>query len=97
MSVLDELNKQKEQLYSGFKKASPVSSEGGLIKGVMVPLEIEYDGGKLRFYVELDPSALESERVFTSVLDHLSSNFEVAVWRKPAQSGFKKNYSGGRY
>lgn len=94
MSILQQLQKQKEEVQSSFKKSAPVASAEGLINGVLVPVEVPHDGGKLRIYLSVSAEALSSPQVFNAVLDEIAENFDLATWQPQGgqQSGFKKSW-----
>ena len=94
MSVLDELKKQMQDSKEtgSFKSTSKqVGLSGDLITGFSVPVELQRDGGKLRCYVHLSPSAIETTDTLDAVLSYLSELFDLAIWRsrESGSSGFK--------
>lgn len=97
MSIMDDLRKQRDEL-EGFKKETNKSSS--LIKGLFIPVKIERDGGELRMYVEVEPSALDSPSVLNAVLDEVEKMFDLAVWKRQGYgggNGFKSNNYRRKY
>ena len=94
MNILDQLHQQKEQVQNSFKKSASATNGEGLINGVLVPVEVPRDGGKLRIYLSVSAEALSSPQVFNAVLDEISENFDLATWQPQGgqQAGFKKSW-----
>lgn len=94
MSILDQLNKQKQEVQESFKKDSSSVNGDGLINSVLIPIEVPRDGGKLRLYISVSPEAVSNPRVLKAVLDEISDSFDLAVWQSHGseQSGFKKSW-----
>lgn len=93
MNLAEQLKQQSEAL-SSFKKQSSAASSDDLISGVSVPVSLEFNGGKLRLYIQLNPVALENPENLTAALNHLGSIFDLDVWQPSASSnstGFKSS------
>jgi len=99
MSLKERLGKQVEDATNSFKSGG--GNSGSIITGVIIPVEIERSGGKLRLYLEVPPEAVESAEMLNATLDEIEKSFDLAIWRKNNSynngSGFKRNNNYRKY
>lgn len=85
MALLDDLKKQKEQLQSAV-------GTGELIQSFHIPVEIPYNGGKVRMYAAVNAAQIQSQKDLEAVLKQLDESFGIAVY-KQQQGFYNKSYN----
>ena len=86
MSLLDDLRKQKEQLQT-------TTGSGELIQSFHIPVEIPYNGGKVRMYIAVNAAQVQSQQDLEAVLKQLDDSFGIAVYRQQQQGFYSKSYN----
>lgn len=105
MGLLDTLQQQAQAVDNGSNFKSQSDTSGGLIKAASVPVEVPWDGGTLRIYLEIPVECLSDPQTLNAVLSEIERTFNIAVYRRKSGGGvgFKQggygenNYRNDRY
>ena len=95
---MSALNDQFAQQQGAFKKQFSPSANDELITGVSIPVSISRNGAKLRMYVQLNASVLDSPAALNAALEQLETVFDLDVWKPSggadSSQGFKRGGNG---